>query len=310
MQGIIAATKSSLMIENDLSIQFSDSGSFDGIFDHIFDCQGHQSATIRESTPLSDSSAISDDPLPPSPIVPFSPAAPDISFLSNCSMSSPTKSTAHEQIEPCDILSSSTPERIHALQEEKSSSQEISISRDEALSLSHDKMSISHEQACPPQENFSLSPEHNTNPTPCELCLCYKLVGDNIDKKVKPRDMRADHQSQSLHYFNMYAVQDRVDLSHLSNESRITDPDEIDFSKFLPSAEDYKAIIDNFIVLISRILVKHLPHFSQYASVVPKDIKHKYSKEMSKRSNVVSLCLKFFHYHCYIYMNIHRYHWV
>ena len=49
MQGIIAATKSSLMIENDLSIQFSDSGSFDGIFDHIFDCQDHQSATIRES---------------------------------------------------------------------------------------------------------------------------------------------------------------------------------------------------------------------------------------------------------------------
>ena len=114
--------------------------------------------------------------------------------------------------------------------------------------------------------------------------------------------MRADHQSQSLHYFNMYAVQDRVDLSHLSNESRIIDPDEIDFSKFLPSAEDYKAIIDNFIVLISRILVKHLPHFSQYASVVPKDIKHKYSKEMSKKSNVVSLCLKFFHYHCYIYI--------
>ena len=104
--------------------------------------------------------------------------------------------------------------------------------------------------------------------------------------------MTVDHQSQSLHYFNMYAVQDRVDLSHLSNESRIIDPDEIDFSKFLPLAEDYEAITDNF-VLTSKILVEHLPHFSKYAPVVPKDIQHKYSKEMSKKSNVVS----FIYYH-------------
>ena len=75
--------------------------------------------------------------------------------------------------------------------------------------------------------------------------------------------MRADHQSQSLRYYNMYAVQDRVDLSHLSNESRIIDPDEIDFSNFVPSAEDYEAIIsNNFNVLISRVLVEHLPHLS------------------------------------------------
>ncbi len=100
--------------------------------------------------------------------------------------------------------------------------------------------------------------------------------------------MRVDHQSQSLHYFNVYAVQDRVDLSHLSNESRIIDPDEVDFSKFVPLAEDYEAITDNFIVLISGILVKYLPHFSKYAPVVPKAIQHKYSKEMSKKSNVVS----------------------
>ena len=40
-----------------------------------------------------------------------------------------------------------------------------------------------------------------------------KIVGDNIDKNVKPRFMRSDHQGKSLHYFHCYAVQDRFDLS-------------------------------------------------------------------------------------------------
>ena len=40
----------------------------------------------------------------------------------------------------------------------------------------------------------------------------YKLVGDNIDKVVKPRHMRIDHQAKSLHYFHSYAVKDRIDF--------------------------------------------------------------------------------------------------
>lgn len=267
------------MIENDLSLQVSDSGSFDEVFDHVFDGPENQAAAIRESTPNSDSSALS-DPFPPSPLTPLSPTSPDISFLS-C-VSSPAKSTVHEEMEPCDVLRSSTPEHVGILQKE-SPLQDMSSSQDEASPLPHEN-SFSKEQAYPTKERFNLSPE-NVIPVPH---LCYKLVGDNIDKNVKPRDMRADHQSQSLHYFNMYAVQDRVDLSHLSNEPRIIDPDEIDFHTFMPSAEDYEAISNNFSVLISRILVEHLPHLSKYAAAVPKSIKHKYSKEMSKKSNVVS----------------------
>ena len=34
----------------------------------------------------------------------------------------------------------------------------------------------------------------------------FKIVGDNLDKTIKPRDMRSNHQSQSLHYFNLYAA--------------------------------------------------------------------------------------------------------
>ena len=45
------------------------------------------------------------------------------------------------------------------------------------------------------------------------ICYGHKLVGDNLDKTVKPRDMCVDHLPQSLHYFNIYAVLDTIDFS-------------------------------------------------------------------------------------------------
>ena len=69
------------------------------------------------------------------------PPAPDISFLSNysTSSSSPAKSSAHEQIQTCDIIRSSTPERGHILQEERSSQEISMLSHDEALGHSQDQ---------------------------------------------------------------------------------------------------------------------------------------------------------------------------
>ena len=44
-----------------------------------------------------------------------------------------------------------------------------------------------------------------------EECYGFKLVGDNIDKTM---NMRLQHQAQSLHYFNVYAVRDRSTSSN------------------------------------------------------------------------------------------------
>ena len=46
----------------------------------------------------------------------------------------------------------------------------------------------------------------------------FKLIGDNIDKNVKPRHQTMEHRGSSLHYFNCYAVLDRVNLSDHSGE--------------------------------------------------------------------------------------------
>lgn len=49
------------------------------------------------------------------------------------------------------------------------------------------------------------------------LLLGFKVVGDNIDKNVKPRHVHQDKQVQSMHYYHSYAVCDRVSISGLSD---------------------------------------------------------------------------------------------
>ena len=114
------------------------------------------------------------------------------------------------------------------------------------------------------------------------MCFGFKLVGDNLDKTIKPRDM-----SQSLHYFNIYAVLDRVDFRSLSCDTSIIDVAKVDTNNLLPSAADMEAMITNFSVLISRLLVNHIPALCEFSASVPAHIDHKYSREMSAKSHVV-----------------------
>ena len=44
------------------------------------------------------------------------------------------------------------------------------------------------------------------------------IVGDNIDKNVKPSCEIAELKPQSLHYFHLYAVRDRVPVSRMSDD--------------------------------------------------------------------------------------------
>lgn len=119
----------------------------------------------------------------------------------------------------------------------------------------------------------------------------FKIVGDNIDKHVKPRDMRLDHQSQSLNYFHAYAVWDRINLMSFSSaypdRAQLCNPD---VKELLPSTDDLKNILDNFCILIARCLQKYMPVLKQLTKKsLEKHIKHEYYDEMSKKSKVVSL---------------------
>ena len=120
--------------------------------------------------------------------------------------------------------------------------------------------------------------------------MSYKLVGDNIDKEVCPRDMRSEYQTRSLHYFHTYAVRDRVALSEVSDAKKVPDVKAIQLQELLPTSNDTKELRKNFSILIARTLKKHMPFFKKFGKGVEKHIEHQFQKQMSQKSEVVSCC--------------------
>ena len=83
----------------------------------------------------------------------------------------------------------------------------------------------------------------------------FKMVGDNIDKMIKPRYMRSDRQNQSLHYIHMYAVQDQI---HLSESYQRPAPKDPPLEELLPSPDDGKELHSNMEILVTQILARHM----------------------------------------------------
>lgn len=127
-------------------------------------------------------------------------------------------------------------------------------------------------------------------PNPPPALPTYKLVGDNIDKEVHPRDMRSDHQSRSLHYFHSYAVKDRVDMSGISDVPTACNPN-FDVKRILPTPADIKELRKNISILFSRVLKKHVPFIAEFGRGLERHIQHKFYIEMSQKSEVVSISL-------------------
>ena len=83
----------------------------------------------------------------------------------------------------------------------------------------------------------------------------FKLCGDNVDKTVWHRYMRAECTGTlSLHYFHLYGVLDRVTFDKLSpvlSPKPPIDPIAI-MNMLLPTSIDVTELHDNFMVLISQ----------------------------------------------------------
>jgi len=119
--------------------------------------------------------------------------------------------------------------------------------------------------------------------------VTFKFVGDNVDKKKGVRDIRVDHQSELQHMYSMLVVRSRVPSPPLDARSAVSDFGSLQPSDFLPTAEDIKAIQDNLVVLVSRILCQNMKHLSFILRVVPAHVTHQYSEENAKKSDVIVL---------------------
>ena len=147
----------------------------------------------------------------------------------------------------------------------------------------HDLPVLEWKDLLTPAANSSSTPSTETEPV-----RGYILVGDNIDKRVNPREMRVDRQVQSLHYFHTYAARSRCESTHLEDSKPIGEISKLPLSAFLPTADECMAIRNNYVILVSRIIVDHLPAFSAFKQSVPQHVPHKYSDAMSRKSEMVS----------------------
>ena len=153
----------------------------------------------------------------------------------------------------------------------------------------------------------------------------FRLVGDNVDKNVKPRDMRLNSQTTSLHYFHTYAVKDRICFSHLSTDpieivqDRIcfshlsTDPieivqDSINFEMFYPTVGDNTQLVSNLETLVARMFVQRIPGLQSLSAEATHHIEHLYSKQMALKSEVVCFYL-LLHNIPNLLLLMHRCHW-
>ena len=124
----------------------------------------------------------------------------------------------------------------------------------------------------------------------------FKIVMDNINKNIKPNQMRIDHQTRSLHYVHKYAVRDRIDLSSFEDRPSLPDVKCINVQSILPTQADHSVIRKNFSVLVARVLVQSLSFLEPFRNSLERHINHQFNAEMSQKSEIVSIMI---HVHVY-----------
>ena len=81
---------------------------------------------------------------------------------------------------------------------------------------------------------------------------------------------------------NHNAVIDRVNPTGFSDLQPIA---EVQNKVFLPTLEDHNALMNDFVVLVARLIVENYDSFDIFRDIVPDHIKHKYSEKMKKATD-------------------------
>ena len=120
------------------------------------------------------------------------------------------------------------------------------------------------------------------------LTLLFSLEGDHLHEPLgyvsgtNQSNKSSRQQTKDLHWVNHNAVLERVPCTDFDNEKSLADIVNVPNKTFLPTLEDHVNLMKDFDVLVSRVLVEHLPHFQNaFSDAVAKHIPHKYSEKMA-----------------------------
>ena len=281
----------------DLSSQFSSANSV--IVSQNSQCP---SSTNHGST-TSDSINADSEPAPPYSVISGSDGSDEQS--NDLLTHTANKSNDHHSQDPCSINHESTTSTSNADCKQASPCSVPDGSGEkfiDHMSASADEPELHHPISSPPchliEPHVPIATCTLELSKPSEWCG-FKIVGDNIDYTIKPRYMGLDHQNQSVHYLNSIAVKDRIDLFSFSDEavSSPLSPNLATANILLPSIGDDTEIRSNFLFLVKKVVIEHLDYFAKsFGDVTERHISHKYSTEMQKKTEIVSLVLLELHY--------------
>lgn len=115
----------------------------------------------------------------------------------------------------------------------------------------------------------------------------YRLVGDNVDLLIKPRQTTIGSGNQDIHYYNMMAVKNRISGNHLDDAAPIGNIETTPWSVYIPTIDDNKAIRTEFRYLVTRVIAEYIPQMSWLNDYIPPFLSHKYSQIAKEKTEVV-----------------------
>ena len=95
-------------------------------------------------------------------------------------------------------------------------------------------------------------------------------------------------QTKVYIFFASNIIVSRLSFTHLNNTSPRCPITNIDRECFFPNSNELKTLRENFKILVGRTCVQFLTKFKFLKSIVTRSTEHKFSKEMTQISSIVS----------------------
>jgi len=113
---------------------------------------------------------------------------------------------------------------------------------------------------------------------------------DNFDFRMLANIILKNHRNSDFHWIVQYLTFDRVSSTGLDDEKPIVDNmDDFHNSNYLLDQGEVELMKQDFIVLVSRVLIEFFPFLEPLKSIIPQHIDHQHSNEMAQKSNIISL---------------------
>ena len=140
----------------------------------------------------------------------------------------------------------------------------------------------------------TLTTSEQVNPYSDDLLVAdAKLTFDNIDYSLEVHYMTEESYRKEVHYFDKHFVtvmstENRVSVSHLSDQLPIDWVLQLENGKCLPDSCDNVKHRENYINLVEWINTANIPCLNILSDVAVQHIPHRYTKKVSNKSEPVS----------------------